>query len=59
MNERINKRESETEDVVKEHNDLKLEFTRLKTTIDIIKIMIGGALTVAGLALAEGILDKL
>lgn len=70
MTERINKRESEYEQLRRDHNNDKEELkdanskiseriSKIETTIDILKFLIGAGLAIGGAALVEGIIDKM
>ena len=57
LNERITHRENEIEAVSAAHVRTNDRVTKLETTIDIFKFLMGGCLSVAGLALVEAIFD--
>ena len=57
LNERITRRENEIEAVSAQNVRTNDRVTKLETTVDIFKFLIGGALSVAGLALVEAIFD--
>ena len=57
INDRMAKRESEIEAVAAVNVRTNDRVTKLETTVDIFKFLIGGCLSVAGLALVEAIFD--
>ena len=59
LNERMTRRETEIEAVSMQNIQTNDRVTKLETTVDIFKFLIGGALSVAGLALIEAIFDFL
>ena len=57
LNERITRRENEIDAVAAQNVRTNDRVTKLETTVDIFKFLIGGCLSVAGLALVEAIFD--
>ena len=57
LNDRINKREAEIETLRIDHFNLVNRMAKIETTADILKMLVGGALTVGVLALIEGFFD--
>lgn len=57
LNDRINKREAEIETLRIDHFNVVNRIAKIETAIDILKMLVGGALTVGVLALVEGFFD--
>lgn len=57
LNDRINKREAEIETLRIDHFTVVNRIAKIETAIDILKMLVGGALTVGVLALVEGFFD--
>ena len=57
LNDRINKRETEIETLRLDHFNVVNRISKIETAVDILKMMVGGALTVGILALVEGFFD--
>lgn len=57
LNTRMTRREHEIEVVATKNADTNDRVTKLETTVDIFKFLIGGALSLAGVALIEAIFD--
>lgn len=57
LNDRINKREAEIETLRIDHFNVVNRISKIETAVDILKMLVGGALTVGVLALVEGFFD--
>ena len=57
LNDRINKREAEIDTLRVDHFNVVNRIAKIETTVDILKMLVGGALTVGVLALVEGFFD--
>ena len=57
LNDRINKREAEIETLRIDHFNVVNRMSKIETAVDILKMLVGGALTVGVLALVEGFFD--
>lgn len=57
LNDRINKRETEIETLRVDHFNAVNRISKIETAVDILKMLVGGALTIGVLALVEGFFD--
>ena len=57
LNDRINKREAEIDTLRVDHFNVVNRIAKIETAVDILKMLVGGALTVGVLALVEGFFD--